>query len=163
MNFKHAKFGAALLAACAFTFAAFRAQAQPRPADGDAAGVKSVVSAYDDAFNSHDAHAIGALFADEGDFTNMRGTSKHGRKDIEQNYGNLLNGGLKTAHRTDTVKNVKFITPEVAEMDADWEMTGTKAADGTENPPRKGGLDWVVQKINGKWLIVVFHESEYPK
>ena len=96
--------------------------------------VKAVVTAYDDDFNSHDAHAIGALFADEGDFTNMRGSSKHGRKDIEQNYGNLLNGVLKTAHRTDTVKNVKFITPDVAEMDADWEMTGTKAADGSDNP-----------------------------
>jgi hypothetical protein len=42
-------------------------------------------------------------------------------------------------------------------------MTGTKAADGSDNPSRKGGLDWVVQKINGKRLIVVFHESEYPK
>jgi uncharacterized protein (TIGR02246 family) len=136
---------------------------QPQASDEDMSAVKAVVSAYDDGFNGHDAHAIGALFADEGDFTNMRGSSKHGRKDIEQNYGNLLNGVLKTAHRTDTVKNVKFITPNVAEMDADWEMTGTKAADGSDNPPRKGGLDWVVQKINGKWLIVVFHESEYPK
>jgi uncharacterized protein (TIGR02246 family) len=163
MTFRHAKFGAAFLATCLFSFAARSAQMQAKPSDGDVAGVKAVVSAYDDGFNSHDAHAIGALFADEGDFTNMRGSSKHGRKDIEQNYGNLLNGVLKTAHRTDTIKNVKFITPDVAEIDADWEMTGTKAADGSDNPPRKGGLDWVVQKSNGKWMIVVFHESEYPK
>jgi len=163
MGFRHAKFGAACLATCLCSFAAYSAQMNPKASDEDMAAVKAVVSAYDDGFNSHDAHAIGALFADEGDFTNMRGSSKHGRKDIEQNYGNLLKGVLKTAHRTDTVKNVKFITPSVAEMDADWEMTGTKAADGSDNPPRKGGLDWLVQKINGKWLIVVFHESEYPK
>jgi len=163
MSFQHAKLGSAILATCLFSFVAYSTQMKPAMADGNTDAVKAVVTAYDDAFNSHDAHAIGALFADEGDFTNMRGTSKHGRKDIEQNYGNLMNGGLKAAHRTDTVKNVKFITPDVAEMDADWEMTGTKAADGSDNPPRKGGLDWVVQKINGKWLIVVFHESEYPK
>jgi uncharacterized protein (TIGR02246 family) len=141
MLFRHVQSGVAILAACLFSFAAYSAQMQPKASDEDVAGVKAVVSAYDDGFNSHDAHAIGALFADEGDFTNMRGSSKHGRKDIEQNYGNLLNGVLKTAHRTDTVKNVKFITPNVAEMDADWEMTGTKAADGADNPPRKGGLD----------------------
>jgi uncharacterized protein (TIGR02246 family) len=163
MIFGHGKIGGAILATCLVSVAAYSAQMQSKGSEADTSAVKAVVTAYDDGFNSHDAKAIGALFADEGDFTNMRGSSKHGRKDIEQNYGNLLNGGLKTAHRTDTIKIVKFITPDVAEIDADWEMTGTKAADGSDNPPRKGGLDWVVQKINGKWLIVVFHESEYPK
>ena len=163
MKFVRANLGLAILGAFLVSFAAYSSQMQAKAAEGDAAGVKALVAAYDDGFNSHDAKAIGALFADEGDFTNMRGSSKHGRKDIEQNYANLLNGVLKTAHRTDNVKNVKFITPDVAQMDADWEMTGTKAADGTDNPPRKGGLDWVVQKLNGKWQIVVFHESEYPK
>ena len=163
MIFGHGKIGEAILATCLVSFAAYSAQMQSKGSEADSSAVKAVVTAYDDGFNSHDSKAIGALFADDGDFTNMRGSSKHGRKDIEQNYGNLLNGGLKTAHRTDNVKNVKFITPDVAELDADWEMTGTKAADGSDNPPRKGGLDWVVQKINGKWLIVVFHESEYPK
>jgi len=151
------------LAKVLFCVAGVSPQMQPKVSEADSTAVKAVVAGYDDAFNRHDANAVGALFADEGDFTNMRGSSKHGRKDIEQNYGNLFNGGLKSAHRTDTVKNVRFITPEVAEMDADWEMTGTKAADGSDNPPRKGGLDWVIAKVNGQWLIVVFHESEYPK
>jgi uncharacterized protein (TIGR02246 family) len=159
----HAKFAGAIFATVLISFAGVSAQMQPKVSEADSAAVKVVVAGYDDAFNKHDAHAVGALFADEGDFTNMRGASKHGRKDIEQNYGNLFNGGLKTAHRTDTLKNIKFITPEVAEMDADWEMTGTKAADGSDNPPRKGGLDWVIAKVSGQWLIVVFHESEYPK
>ncbi|HTC65185.1 MAG TPA: SgcJ/EcaC family oxidoreductase [Candidatus Saccharimonadales bacterium] len=163
MIFSKLKFGGAILAISLVSGGVYSAQMKPMVNEAGTEAVRSVVSAYDDGFNNHDAHAIGALFAEEGDFTNMRGSSKHGRKDIEQNYGNLLNGALKTAHRTDTIKNVKFITPDVAEIDADWEMTGTKAADGSDNPPRKGGLDWVVQKLNGKWMIVVFHESEYPK
>ena len=159
----HAKFVATVFATVLFSFAGVSAQMQPKVSEADAASVKAVVAGYDDAFNKHDAHAVGALFADEGDFTNMRGASKHGRKDIEQNYGNLFNGALRIVHRTDTVKNVRFITPEVAEMDADWEMTGAKAADGSDLPVRKGGLDWVIAKVSGQWLIVVFHESEYPK
>jgi|SRR5271165_7507059 len=159
----NAKFVGAVFATILFSLAGGSAQMQPKVSEADSAAVKAVVAGYDDAFNKHDAHAVGALFAEEGDFTNMRGSSKHGRKDIEQNYGNLFNGGLKSVHRTDTVKNVRFITPEVAEMDADWEMTGAKAADGSDLPVRKGGLDWVIAKVNGQWLIVVFHESEYPK
>jgi len=146
-----------------FSLASSRAQMQTKASEADSTAVKQVVASYDNAFNQHDAHAVGALFAEEGDFTNMRGASKHGRKDIEQNYGNLFAGGLKSSHRTDTVKNVRFLTSEIAQVDADWEMTGTKAADGSDNPTRKGYLDWVVAKVNGQWLIVVFHESEFPK
>lgn len=152
----------AILLMVSFSFAARSAQKKENT-DSDAAAVKQVVASYDDAFNQHDAHAIGALFAEEGDFTNMRGASKHGRKDIEQNYGNLFSGGLKNSHRTDSVKSVRFLSPEIAQVDADWEMTGTKAADGSDNPTRKGYLDWVVTKVNGQWQIVIFHESEFPK
>lgn len=146
-----------------FSLACSSAQMQTKSTEADSTAVKQVVANYDSAFNQHDAHAVGALFAEEGDFTNMRGASRHGRKDIEQNYGNLFAGGLKSSHRADTVKNVRFLTPEMAQVDADWEMTGTKAADGSENPTRKGYLDWVVGKVNGQWQIVVFHESEFPK
>jgi uncharacterized protein (TIGR02246 family) len=146
-----------------FSLASSSAQMQTKASEADSTAVKQVVANYDNAFNQHDAHGVGALFAEEGDFTNMRGASRHGRKDIEQNYGNLFAGGLKSSHRTDTVKNVRFLTPEIAQVDADWEMAGTKAADGSDNPTRKGYLDWVVAKVNGQWLIVVFHESEFPK
>ncbi len=159
----HAKFAAAVLFVVSFSLPNARAQMQSKSSDADASVVKHVVAGYDEAFNQHDAHAVGALFAEEGDFTNMRGASKHGRADIEQNYGNLFAGVLKTSHRTDTVKSVRFLTPEIAQLDADWEMTGTKSADGSENPARKGYLDWVVAKVNGQWRIVVFHESEFPK
>ena len=155
-------FAGAILLIVSFSFAASSAQMKNNT-DADSSAVKQVVASYDDAFNQHDAHAIGALFAEEGDFTNMRGAGKHGRKDIEQNYGNLFSGGLKNSHRTDSVKSVRFLTPEIAQVDADWEMIGTKAADGSDNPPRKGYLDWVVAKMNGQWQIVVFHESEFPK
>src|SRR5271169_2453749 len=122
------------------SLASSSAQMQVNTTEADSTAVKQVVANYDNAFNQHDARAVGALFAEEGDFTNMRGSSRHGRKDIEQNYGNLFAGGLKSSHRTDTVKNVRFLTPEIAQVDADWEMTGTKAADGSDSPARKGYL-----------------------
>ncbi len=163
MKFGHASAAGLIFVILSFSLASSSAQMQIKTTDADSMAVKQVVTGYDNAFNQHDAHAVGALFAEEGDFTNMRGAGKHGRKDIEQNYGNLFGGGLKSSHRTDTVKNVRFLTPEIAQVDADWEMTGTKAADGSDSPTRKGYLDWIVAKVNGQWLIVVFHESEFPK
>ncbi len=157
-----ARIAGAIFVALSFALI-FTAQKQPAAAEGDSSAVKQLVTAYDEAFNKHDAHAVGELFAEDGDFTNMRGSSKHGRADIEQNYGNLFAAVLKNSHRTDTVKSVRFLSPEMAQVDADWEMTGTRSADGAENPVRKGLLNWMVEKKGGRWQIVIFHESEFPK
>ena len=73
----------------------------------------------------------------------------------------LLAGPLKNVHRTDTVKSVRLLTPEIASVDGFWEMTGTKAADGSDNPLRKGLFDYVVTKQNGRWFITIFHESDF--
>jgi hypothetical protein len=53
------------------------------------------------------------------------------------------------------------LTPEIASVDIDWEMTGAKAADGSDIPLRKGLLEPVMTKQNGHWEMTVFHESEF--
>ena len=47
-------------------------------------------------------------------------------------------------------------------QDADTTITGTKTADGSEGPPRKGLMIATLVKQNGRWLISVFHEAEFP-
>jgi uncharacterized protein (TIGR02246 family) len=163
MNSSHPRIVGAFFIALAFSAGSSFVLRKTIASGEDTAAVKQVVAAYDAAFNQHDAHAVGALFAEDGDFTNMRGSSKHGRSDIEQNYGNLFSGGLKSSHRMDVVKSVRLLNPSTAQVDATWEMTGTKAADGSDNPTRKGLLNWLVIKLDGQWRIVIFHESEFPK
>ena len=139
------------------------AQAQPGAADADSSAIKQVVAGYSEAFNHHDAHATANLFAEDADFTNLRGVYRHGRKEIEQIFVTLYASVLKNAHRTDTIKNVRFLTPEIAVMDDLWEINGSTAADGAENPVRKGIFDWVLTKVKGQWVITAFHEAEFPK
>ena len=69
---------------------------------------------------------------------------------------------MKDSLRTDTVKSIRFFTPELAAVDAETVITGTKAADGSDIPPRKGLMIVMVTKQNGRWLIGTFHEAEYP-
>jgi uncharacterized protein (TIGR02246 family) len=127
----------------------------------DSSTIKQVVAEFVDAFNNHDAHAWAMAFAADGDFTNVSGLTRHGRKEVEERFAGLFAGPLKNAHRTYSVKSIQFLTPEIASVDADWQLTGSRAADGSENPVRKGLFHWVMTKQNGHWLFAAFHEFEF--
>lgn len=133
----------------------------PSSMDADSAAIKQCVAAWEDAWNRHDAHATAMAYVEDGDFSSTTGMPSHGWKELEEHYNSIFTTFLKDAHRTDTVKSVRFLTPEIASVDIDWQMTGAKTRDGQDAPNRKGLLDWVVTKHNGKWLITIYHESAF--
>jgi uncharacterized protein (TIGR02246 family) len=139
-----------------------RAQDPPKPTEADSAAIKQTFADFYESFSRHDAHATAMTFAEDGDFTNMRGIHRHGRTEIEAWFANLFKGNLKSSNRTDTVRSIRFFSPQVATVDADTVITGTKAADGSDVPPRKGLMIVTMTKQNGRWLISVFHEAEFP-
>ena len=138
------------------------AQNQPNAAEADSAAIKQVCADFSENFSRHDAHGVATTFAEDADFTNMRGSHSHGRADIEKWFASLFRGNLKDALRTDTVRSIRFFSPELAAVDADTVITGTNSADGAEIPPRKGLMVVLMTKQNGRWFIGTFHESEYP-
>jgi uncharacterized protein (TIGR02246 family) len=154
----------AVLFAAAPSLASTRAPREKptRAVAGDDAAIRQVVERYSEASNHHDAQAVAALYAADADFTNMYGGSQHGRPAIEKFYANLFSGRLKEAHRSDTVKSVRMLDPQLAVMDANWEMSGTISPNGKPSPVRKGMLTWVMAKRGGKWYILVFHEFDFP-
>jgi uncharacterized protein (TIGR02246 family) len=141
---------------------ASRAQGQAQGSEADAKAIKQVYIEWYEAFSRHDAHAAAMTFAEDADFTNMRGTHDHGRKEIEAHLAMIFAGALGSARRTDTVRNIRFFSPDLAEVDADTVISGTKAADGSEVPPRKGLMVTTMTKKDGRWFISVFHEVEFP-
>jgi uncharacterized protein (TIGR02246 family) len=142
---------------------AARAQDSSNPADAaDSAAIKQTFTDFYESFSHHDAHATAMTFAEDGDFTNMRGIRRHGRTEIEAWFANLFKGNLKASNRTDMVRSIRFFSPQVATVDADTVITGTKTADGSDVPPRKGLMIVTMTKQNGRWLISVFHEAEFP-
>ena len=138
------------------------AQSQPNAAEADSVAIKQVCADFSENFSRHDAHGVAMTFAEDADFTNMRGNHSHGREDIENWFASLFRGNLKDSLRTDTVKSIRFFTPELAAVDAETVITGTKTADGSEIPPRKGLMIVMATKQNGRWFIGTFHEAEYP-
>ena len=135
------------------------AQMQSHMADADSVAIKQSVAAFSDAWNRHDSHAVAMRYVEDGDFSSTQGIPSHGAKELEEHYVSIFGTFLKNAHRTDTVRSIRFLTPSIASVDIDWQMTGAKTPDGAEAPLRKGLLNWVVTKQNGQWLITVYHES----
>src|SRR5215467_3883820 len=136
-------------------------RAQDANSGGDAAGVKQAIAGWIDAFNSHDVHATTMAYSEDADLTNMNEVNYHGRQAIEQLFQTIFSTRLKNAHRTAEVQRIRFLTPTLAAVDCDWEMTGVVTDTGAAAPPRKGYLVLTMTKQEGRWLITLFHEPEY--
>ena len=120
-------------------FPAVRAQeGESKVSEADTAAIKQVFADFYQAFSRQDAHATAMTFAEDGDFTNMFGIHVHGRDAIEYRFVALFKGNLRGSNRTDTVRNIRFYAPNVAFVDADTVITGTKEMTGSVGPVRKG-------------------------
>jgi uncharacterized protein (TIGR02246 family) len=134
----------------------------PANTDADSAAIKQCVAAWEDAWNRHDAHATAMAYVEDGEFSSTTGVPSHGWKELEAHYNEIFTTFLKDAHRTDTVRSIRFLTPDIASVDIDWQMTGARTRDGKDAPNRKGLLTWVVTKQhNGEWMITIYHESAF--
>jgi uncharacterized protein (TIGR02246 family) len=109
-----------------FFLISMHAQNQSSTADPNTAAIKQLIAEYSDSLNHHDAHGVAMLFAEDCDFTNMRGMSHHGRVEIEPFFATLFSGPLKNAHRTDTVKSIRVLTPDLAAVDGFLGNDGNK-------------------------------------
>ncbi|GAB3640336.1 SgcJ/EcaC family oxidoreductase [Spirosoma arcticum] len=130
----------------------------------DEAAVRGVITAFNKAFNAHDAKAFGAVFAEDADFTNWRGTSAHGRAKIEEFHVPVLTVMYKNGVQEIVDSTVRFIKPDVAVVDVRSEVTGGVTPDGKASPLLKFLLNWTVTKeTNGQWLIKVMHNARLPE
>ena len=130
----------------------------------DEAAIKKLVAAWTDCFNRKDAHTCAMLYAEDGEFTSVRGDVYRGREGVEKHNNMIFSTFLKNAHRTDTVRSIRFLSPTIASVDSDWEMTGATAPNASEaaRPVRKGLLTWIVTKQKDQWYITLFHEFDFP-
>jgi uncharacterized protein (TIGR02246 family) len=130
--------------------------------DADSAAIKQCVAGWEDAWNRHDAHATAMAYVEDGDFSSTTGVPSHGWRELEAHYNEIFTTFLKDAHRTDTVRSIRFLSPEIAVVDIDWQMAGARTRDGKDAPNRKGLLTWVVSKQHdGHWMITIYHESAF--
>ncbi len=126
----------------------------------DRQAIRDVMDRFVDGWNRHDAKAFSAVFAEDADFTNWRGTGATGRTKMEEFHAPMFATIFKNSHQKHTEIKIRFIRPDVAAVDVHWEMTGAMDAQGNPQPDRQGLLSFVMAKNDGQWQILVMHNLD---
>ena len=137
-----------------------------RGEEKDRAAIAKTLGRFLDAWNTHDAHAFSLIFTEDADFTNVAGVHAQGRSNVEAFHAPRFADYFKDSHQTATIRSIRFLKPDLAIVDVDWQMTGARSADGKPAGDRRGLLVWVMAKqADGSWLIEVMHNTDltqYP-
>jgi uncharacterized protein (TIGR02246 family) len=140
-----------------FLFLSVTALAQTQP---DESGISKTAAAFVQAFNRHDAVAFADTFAKDADFTNALGEVASGRENIARFNEPVFKRFFSEARFTYSVRSIRFLTPQIAVVEVDWEITGSKDLKGALVPLRTGRIDWVMTKEDERWLIKVMHNRQ---
>jgi uncharacterized protein (TIGR02246 family) len=128
---------------------------------GDDAAVREVVAGFSDGWNRHDAHAMCASVAQDVRWVGWRGDVSESRKEVEDNHATLFADLYKNTHRTDIVKSIRYLGPELASVDDFWTMTGARTREGADWPYRAGYANFLMAKRGGRWIVVVSHTADF--
>ena len=128
--------------------------------DIDDPAIQNILNDFAAAWNAHDARSFSQLFAEDADFTNVKGVSRHGRAAFEEFHEPLFKTIWAYSKITITKNKVRFIKQDVAAVDAWWDLTGLKKSDGSDAPPRTGLLILIMTKSDNKWEITVMHNMD---
>ena len=110
-----------------------------------------------EAWNRADGVAWAKPFTDDCDFVNLRGSVIEGRAAIGTSVAASLVGGLKGSQLSQTLRQLKLLTPEIALVDTDYEITGIQGVlpgvpvvDGVLNTR----LQYVAVRRDERWHFV---------
>lgn len=124
--------------------------------------MRHVVDSLVAAWNVHDPGRFAAAFHSDADFTNVFGMHAKGAEAIAGFHAPLFETMFRDSKLMATDTEVRFIRPDVAVIDARWEMTGARDPDGNEWPARRGLMNLVVTPEDGGWSVAVMHNMDLP-
>ncbi|MFN2385260.1 MAG: SgcJ/EcaC family oxidoreductase [Thermoanaerobaculia bacterium] len=119
-------------------------------ADGDEAAIRKVHADFTAAWNRHDPAALAAIWSADGDLVNPEGRWAKGNAEVQKNFADEQAGIFKSSTFTNTVTGVRFLTPNIAIVDASFEIRNATPANA---PPmtQKGLYKAVMVKDGGTW------------
>jgi uncharacterized protein (TIGR02246 family) len=133
----------------------------------DEAQIRAIVQQESDAWNSGDALAFGAHYAEDGSFTNVIGQQLYGRQAFIDQHARIFSTIYKGSHNSLVVGKIKFLRPDVAVVDIDGTLSGANrlppGLKAQEDGALRVKLQEVMTKEKGSWWIAAFHNvAVYP-
>lgn len=141
-----------LALAAVLVLASTPASASADETSDDDAGVRSTVEEYQRVWNTHDAAAVAAFFAEDADMLFGNGPIVRGRPAIRDWWDGYFARIDEGREATFTIDSVRRIAPEVILINID-SRTGGRASDGSELPVRLARGTWVVVHRDEGWRI----------
>ena len=150
--------GAALFLATAPAQSAGQASAT------DEAQIRAIVEEQVTAWNVGDAVGFSKSFAEDGSFTNIRGTVFYGHKAFEDRHREIFTGFFKASHLAMSITRIRFVRPDVAIVDLETELSNLTGAPPGVRPNAAGRivtrLQQVFVKDRGVWRVESYHNVD---
>jgi uncharacterized protein (TIGR02246 family) len=128
------------------------------PEQGDEAGVASVVTAWDAAWNVGDAAGLATTFVDDAEFINAMGQLFHGAAEIRAQHAISLAGKFLGTHTEGHIRRITFLSGTSAVVDVDNSLTRPAS---TTLPAinQSGRHKRLVAKRGGVWRVILFQNT----
>ena len=135
------------------------------PPAPDEAPIRVIIAEQVTAWNAGDAKGFSKSFAEDGSFTNIRGTVYYGHRAFEDRHGEIFRTFFKGSKLAMSPTRIRFVRPDVAIVDVATELSEL----GGRTPPgvkaRADGkirtrLQEVFVKDRGSWRIASYHNVD---
>lgn len=130
----------------------------------DSAQIRAIVAEQVTAWNAGDAVAFSKSFAENGSFTNIRGTVFYGHKAFEDRHREIFAGFFKDSKLAMSITRIRFVRPDVAIVDLATELSNLSGAPPGIRPNAAGRIDTRLQQVfvkeNGVWLVESYHNVD---
>jgi uncharacterized protein (TIGR02246 family) len=122
----------------------------------DGQAIIDETQAFAEAWSAGDARRAASFFTEDGVRVGAAGDIEHGRAEIEAAYDRLLHGSLPGASVRQERGTVRMLTPELAIWQGGMEILPR------DGEPLRGYVIQVMQKVDGRWLILEAHPKLFP-
>ena len=128
----------------------------------DEAAIKQLGKDWQDAWNKHNADALTSLLADDVDFVTVLGPQGwlRGLGQFKEAHARMHTTLFTESVWTTKETHVKFLRPDLAVARVLWETKGDKVRHRKHGELREGIFTWVVERRDGKWLIIASQNTE---
>ena len=126
--------------------------------------IRRIVAEQSRAWNAGDAATYSRDVSADVSFTNLFGMVMYGAAAFEQRHAQILATFYKGTTKNQTVRRIRFVTPDVAIVDIDNEVRGVKTMPpGIPAPPDgiiRTQLMQVLVRRDGRWLVEAYHNVD---
>ena len=128
----------------------------------DEQAIRTLATEFVAAWNRNDGKALGACFASDGDLINPQGRVGRNQREVEKILTEEQNGPFKGSHMSMPQKYLRFLKPDLAIADYDFEIAHVRGAGGKDTNLR-GEVSNVLRKEGNRWLIGLHPLAETRK